>query len=130
VFLLFSQLVVDLPVLVPVERQVALVLVPAAVLQVLVVQVQMMVQKDSFPYQSVEDLAAQLSDAYYKTSVFLFLSLQQIHHLIIPTTMTITFQSKSCCLLSPQWFRIKIGRSSSLLTQFQWLLIFRLQQCN
>jgi hypothetical protein len=78
VFLLFSLLVVDLPVLVPVERQVALVQVPAAVLQVLVVQVQMMVQKDSFPYQSVEDLAAQLSDAYYKTSVFPFLSLQQI----------------------------------------------------
>jgi hypothetical protein len=76
---LFSQLVVDLPVLVPVERQVALVQVPAAVLQVLVVQVQMMVQKDSFPYQSVEDPAAQLSDAYYKTSVFLFLSLQQTH---------------------------------------------------
>jgi hypothetical protein len=117
VFPLFSQLVVDLPVLVPVERQVALVLVPVVVLQDLVVQVQMMVQKDSSPYQSVEDPAVQFSDAYYKTSVFLFLSLQQTHHSY--HTIHRAHHPADLILLPAelQCFQTEIGRNFSLLVQ-------------
>jgi hypothetical protein len=112
--------VADLPVRVPVVRQVALVRVPAVVVQVLVVVlVPMMAQKYSSPYQFVEDLAVLFSDAYYRTLVFLFLSWQRTHQFFCHTILRAHhLLTQGVLPVGLRWTRIKIGRSSSLVTQF------------
>ena len=82
----------------------------------------------SFLCQSVEDLADQLSVSYYKTSSSL-LCLRNKLTIFIPSTVPVSFESETCCLLCPAQTLLKIGRNSSLLTQ-SFNYFFRVRQYN
>src|SRR5210317_929107 len=117
-FLWFFLLVLVPLVQVPVVLLVVLVLLPAVVVQVLVlVLFRMLFEIDSFPYQLMEDLAYRLFVSYYKTSVFLFLSLQQTHHSY--HTIHHVHHPADLILLPAelQYFQTEIGKNFSLLVK-------------
>ena len=75
----------------------------------------------SFPSQSVLGLLHQLSDAYYKTSVYLFLSWQRTRQTFYHTNHHDHHPANPTLLLAGRQIRIKTGKNSSSLLALQLL---------